>query len=133
MIEEYKKNFDAWNEYAKILDSSEFKGILHEGQVWWCAVGVNIGSEEDGKNEHFERPVLVFKKFGDDTSWIIPFTSNASGNKNPLLYTCVIHGTTETAKLSQLRLISNKRLLRNAGVILPNDFKKIRGLLASLI
>ena len=133
MNEEYKKNFDSWNEYAKILNAKEFKGILHEGQVWWCALGVNIGREEDGKNKHFERPVLVFRKFGTDTSWVIPFTSKSADRKSSLLYTFSINGTIGTAKLSQLRMIDNQRLLKCICTISPEDFRNIRDLLRPLI
>jgi len=33
-----------------------------EGEVWWTALGVNIGHEIDGKNEFCERPVVILKK-----------------------------------------------------------------------
>ena len=133
MNEEYKKNFDAWNEYAKILDVMEFKGILHEGHVWWCALGINIGREEDGKNEHFERPVLLFRKISSDTLWVIPFTSKSAEKKSSFLYTFSFNGNIETAKLSQMRLISNQRLLKYIGTISPDDFKNIRNMFISLI
>ena len=133
MSEEYKKNFDAWNEYAKTLDVKEFKGISLEGEIWWCSIGINIGSEEDGKNDQFERPVLIFRKFGEDTTWIIPCTSKPAEKESRVLYTLTKSEMIETIKLSQLRLVSNKRLLRHAGKISAEDFKNIRESLKSLM
>ncbi len=34
---------------------------FYEGQIWWAALGKNIGYEIDGKNENFNRPVLIIK------------------------------------------------------------------------
>ena len=40
--------------------------------IWWVSVGVNVGFEEDGKNDNFVRPVLVLKKFNNDMFLGIP-------------------------------------------------------------
>jgi len=45
------KNFDSWNEPKKLLHTSvKSNRLFHEGDIWWCSVGLNIGSEQDGKN-----------------------------------------------------------------------------------
>jgi len=31
--------------------------------IWRCSLGVNLGVEADGKEEHFRRPVLILKAF----------------------------------------------------------------------
>ena len=67
---EYTKNFDGWNELAKKLDN--LKSPLYNKvnknynfkprEIWFCSVGANIGSEICGKNDFFERPVLIINK-----------------------------------------------------------------------
>lgn len=55
------KHFEAWiNLKAKLHDMNRLRAV-HEGDVWWCAMGENIGVEINGKHEVFSRPVLVFK------------------------------------------------------------------------
>ena len=61
-----EKDFDRWNEKKKYTHKREFADHVHEREVWWSALGVNIGVEIDGKHENFERPVLVVRKFNND-------------------------------------------------------------------
>ncbi|MFA5871014.1 MAG: hypothetical protein WC842_03995 [Candidatus Paceibacterota bacterium] len=58
---EYKKDFDSWNIQKKKINTREKVIFCNIREIWWCSLGVNIGSEEDGKNELFERPVLILK------------------------------------------------------------------------
>ncbi|MDK2948964.1 MAG: hypothetical protein PWQ56_129 [Patescibacteria group bacterium] len=44
-----EKSFDEWNEDKKKLNKLNSKFFLHEREVWWCSLGVNIGYEADGK------------------------------------------------------------------------------------
>jgi len=130
-VEEYIKDYDDWNERAKALNSKDFEGYYHEREIWWCALGINIGSEEDGKNEQFERPVIIFRKFGEETLWIIPLSSKPNQNDSRVLYSFTVNESMQTAKLSQLRLISDRRLLRYMATISYEDFQNLRKLLAS--
>jgi mRNA-degrading endonuclease toxin of MazEF toxin-antitoxin module len=132
MNEEYKKNFDAWNKYAKSLEEAEHTGLFHERDIWWCALGTNIGSEDDGKNSQFERPVLIFRKFGGETSWIIPISSQKCRRDSRIQYPISVQGMSRTARLHQLRLISNKRMLRYVDSVSIEDFTKIRRMIADL-
>jgi mRNA interferase MazF len=54
-----EKDFDRWNKKKKALNETDFTDYVHEREVWWCALGVNVGLEADGKHDNFERPVLV--------------------------------------------------------------------------
>lgn len=44
------------------MHASEGEILFYEREIWWCSLGVNIGFEQDGTNDLFERPVLVIKK-----------------------------------------------------------------------
>jgi mRNA interferase MazF len=122
-----EKQFDVWNNLKKNIDSSkkpeEF--YFREREVWWCSLGVNIGFEEDGKNENFERPVLILKKFNKYVLWILPLTRSFKNND---YYYRVLQGNEEDSVviLSQIRLISNKRLLRKMRMIGLVEFEDIK-------
>ena len=70
-----EKNFDAWNEYKKELDAHRRNLIFRPGEVWFCSIGENIGREQNGKNNLFERPILIIKKFNREMFWGAPLTS----------------------------------------------------------
>ncbi len=77
MQERPSKDFDTWNNQKKSLDlrllPEDF--FFLEGEVWWAAIGVNIGHETDGKNDLHERPILVLKNINNDLLWALPITS----------------------------------------------------------
>ena len=35
--------------------------LFKEREIWWIAVGRNVGEESNGKGNRFSRPVIVFK------------------------------------------------------------------------
>ena len=71
-----EKDFDRWNDRKKEVDRSTFADFVNEREVWWCTLGINVGSEQDGSPEFFERPVLVIRKFNKDTVLVVPLTSS---------------------------------------------------------
>jgi len=70
-----QKDFDKWNLQKKQLDIRDDRFFFKEGEVWWCAVGLNIGSESCGKGDTFRRPVLILKKLSSTAFIGIPFSS----------------------------------------------------------
>ena len=68
------KDFDTWNALKKELENENIR-IVHEGQIWWCSLGLNIGHEQDGKNQKYERPVLIIKKFNNAVVWTVPLST----------------------------------------------------------
>jgi mRNA interferase MazF len=128
-----QKDFDGWNFHKKAIDLMIINSQYHERQIWWCALGLNVGSEDDGKNEYFERPVLLFRSFGVDTSWVIPLSSRQDSRQSRLNYRVDVQGISKTARLHQLRLVSNKRLIRFVELVSYQDFQNIRNMLRDLI
>jgi len=117
------KNFDEWNKLKKLLDKRNII-YCHEKEIWWCSLGLNIGYEEDGKNVNFERPVLVLKKFNKDILWILPTTSRIKTNR--FYYKVYFKGKYSSIILSQIRVVSSKRLLRRIARIEKEEFRKIK-------
>lgn len=133
MSSTYKKDFDSWNKLKKVTDTSERKVFAHPREVWWCSLGVNIGVEADGKNDNFERPVLVVRVYNKESMLALPITGRARNDKFHTVVKLkeVNRETGEKffktvfVKLTQARVISNKRLLRKVDMIEQEDFKKI--------
>jgi len=82
-----------------------------------------VGVEEDGKHTHFERPVLVVKKFNKDMFWGVPLTSK---ERTGTFFHKVEHGLVASwVILSQLKTSSSKRLVRKMGTISDQDFVEV--------
>lgn len=118
------KDFDKWNKQKKKLHMHERAVLFHEREIWWCSLGVNVGFEQDGANELFERPVLIVKKFNRDVLWVLPLTRSEKKNKYhfPLAQN---QERNSMVILSQLRLISAKRLQRRMHKLPWKQFQEI--------
>ncbi|MDB5265939.1 MAG: hypothetical protein JWM39_652 [Parcubacteria group bacterium] len=125
------KDFDTWNESKKLLDTQAGTRFTHAREVWWCSLGVNIGAEIDGKNENFERPVVIMKVYNRDMVLVLPLTSKKNDNR----FHCSIRvgDRISWAKLTQIQVISTKRLLRKIDMVNETDFKKLKRVLINSI
>jgi len=117
------KDFDKWNKQKKKLHASERQVLFHEREIWWCSLGINVGFEQDGANELFERPILIVKKFNRNVLWILPLTR--SDKKNRYYIPITVGGANSAVILSQLRLISSKRLQRYMHKLPQGQFREI--------
>lgn len=128
-----KKEFDAWNSQKKNLGCSERKAFAHPREVWWCALGVNVGAEVDGKNENFERPVLVVRVYNKETMLVLPITSKEKlddfHHKIQIQAKNSVTGEEYVKpvwiKLTQSRVISNNRLLRKVDIVHQEEFDRV--------
>src|ERR1035437_3731783 len=103
-----QKNFDGWNVEKQYVNGTEREFYFLEREIWWCALGINVGVEIDGKNGKFERPVLVLKYINKDMVLVAPLTTKGLPDKNHIKID--INGTISLVKISQLRIVSSKRL-----------------------
>jgi len=76
----HEKPFERWNEVKSDLNRRGSQ-LFQEQEIWWCALGVNVGSEQDGKHGLFERPVLIFRKFNRELFWGLPMTGTVRHGK----------------------------------------------------
>jgi mRNA interferase MazF len=128
----YSKNFDEWNDVKKVLEKDIENFLeINERELWWCSLGINLGDEEDGKNNNFERPVLIIKKFNNRVVWILPLTTRPGHLK--YYFGINYRNIKSYAILSQLRLISVKRLKRMLGRLSPKQFYEIRKIIISFL
>ena len=126
-----EKDFQKWHVLKSKIHYEHPAPEFREREVWWCSLGANIGVEEDGKNDTFERPILVIRKFNKEMFFGIPLTSRSKESIYHVPF--VLHDRTSTALLSQLRLSSAKRLIRRIGRVGKKQFGEIQEKIANLI
>lgn len=125
-----KKEFDKWNKIKKQTQNKDLPPLFVEREVWSCALGVNVGDEEDGKGENYLRPVLVLRKFNKSIFYGLPVTSKIKTDKFHIsINSGKINGS---VILSQMRLVDAKRLSHLMGKITGNELKEIRKKLKEL-
>lgn len=126
-----EKNFQKWHNKKKEIHENIETPYFYEREIWWCSLGVNIGFEQDGKNENFERPIVILRKFNKHVLWSVPLTSRQKFGK--YYFPFKFGEESSVAILSQLRLISSKRLLRKIGMMPEEDFEKIKNSIKSFL
>lgn len=119
-----KKDFDGWNERKKETNAEEPR-LYTVREIWWCRLGVNVGSEQDGSGKWFLRPVVILRGFSANTCLVVPLTTS------PLKHTLRIlvgriQGEQASALLSQVRVIDTRRLVEKVGFLDKEIFKELR-------
>lgn len=125
------KDFNSWNDKKKLTDNRKVNFNVNEREVWWTSLGLNIGVEANGKNDEFERPVLVLKKFNKDMVWVLPITSQSKSNLFHEDF--IFRDDTYYIAITQIRTLSTKRFLRKSGMISKSDFERMRKRVASFL
>ncbi len=123
----YIKNHDAWNESKKRFDSDDRKISIRAGEIRWAAIGVNVGSEIDGKGDSFTRPVLVVHVIGSFLALVIPLTTKVKETAGH--YQFEWKGVTNALCIHQMRIVSQKRVLSRKGKISPSRLREIKTLI----
>jgi mRNA interferase MazF len=124
--------FETWSGIKiSIHTNTEEPVYFREKEIWWTALGANVGFEQNGKNESYERPVVIIKKFNKDFFLGIPLTSKT---KTGSYYFCLdVVGEQSSAILSQVRPMSSKRLLRKMSLVPTEAFKVLKERLRRMI
>ncbi len=117
------RNYVAWHKLKSEIERRKVAPLFAEREVWWCSLGANIGAEEDGKNELFERPVLIIKKFSKDLFWGLPMSSRVKSGR--FYFTLDVDGTERSVMLSQIRVLSAYRLVRRIYKIRQAHFGQV--------
>lgn len=87
-------------------------------------MGHNIGVETNGKNDAFERPVLVIKVFNAQASLVAPISSKVREDQYLFPFKNTF-GVPNVVNLSQLRTVSNRRFRRKLGEIDAGEFGRV--------
>jgi mRNA interferase MazF len=117
----------------RIHISGDINFYFKEREIWYASLGENIGFEENGKNDTFERPVLVFKKFNKNLLWAVPLTSQLKTGTYYYYYYFGFNDKKSSLILPQLRAISSKRLIRKIGILSVKDFEETKERIQSFL
>jgi len=124
------EKFNQWNEVKKSSHAKERKVGFKARDIFWVRIGQNIGSEEFGKGNEFQRPVLILRKLTHDLFIGVPLTSVLKED-NDYFYTFEFlnkqkkETSKNSAMILQLKNFDKKRLMGKIGVINKNDFNMI--------
>ncbi len=126
------KDFNAWSEVKKSQDDKIRNVFCKERDIWWSTLGLNIGDEEDGKGELFERPIIVIKKFNNNIFWGCALSTKIKDNNKYYVKVKTKEGV-QSVIISQLRLYDTKRLGEKIDVASKEDFEKIKTAIKNLL
>lgn len=104
-----EEKFRSWSQVSlEIHHSSPQHSNIKPGAIYWCAIGQNIGREENGKGSHFTRPVLVMKVLDSHLALVIPLSSQPKvANYYPKV---IVAGRIDFALFNQIRTVDTLRL-----------------------
>ena len=126
------KDFNNWNTVKKETQQITKKVYFKDRDIFWTKVGENIGFEQNGKGEEFQRPVLVVKRCTNDMFLGIPLSTTLRDGSFYFKFS-FLDGKQSTALLVQHKLYSNKRLIKKIGMINTVDFENLKLKLHCLI
>ena len=128
-----KEEYDKWNIKKQEIEFSKGSTNIYfkEGQIWWCSLGLNIGSESFGKGENFRRPVLIVKKLSSDLCIVLPLTSKEKIGTWFLDIT--LHNKKRWVMLYQIKTLNKKRFYLKIGELDDIDFKRVKEKLDALL
>jgi mRNA interferase MazF len=118
------KDYWGWNTRKIRLNSRKRVPFFHEREVWWTAIGHNVGDEENGKSWDFARPVLVLRKFNRTLFYGLPLSSSIKSGK--YYYELTIKGKKNIVMLSHMRDYDAKRLIDRFDVIDEGDYARVQ-------
>jgi mRNA interferase MazF len=130
------KDYKEWHKKKKVLNEREDIDTIffREKEVWWTALGVNIGFEQDGKGEEFRRPVLILKKFNKYVVLVVPLTTKIK-RSNKYYVSCSVtdDNISRMAIISQVRLIDTRRFIDKLGVADEGSFMEIKNAIKAML
>lgn len=126
------KDFNKWNIKKQFLQDNKSKSVkFHARDVWWCSYGVNLGSEQDGVGDNFERLCVVVKKLSPTTCIALPLSTKEK--LEMFQVKVIVKEKIGFVLLDQVRVIDAKRLLRKVGYLDKVEFEIVRTKLKGLL
>jgi mRNA interferase MazF len=117
------KKYDQWFTLKPKINSKTKFATFKKRDVFWCHLGENIVSEEDGKGEFYSRPVTIIKVFNNQFYLVVPLTTKIKENKYYVQFEFL--GKPQSAMISQIRSVDARRLKSKLGTISNQDYDKI--------
>lgn len=119
-----EKHFDKWIDKKENIHFTGRVPDIREGEIWWCAVGENVGVEINGKSDAFSRPVLIMKKLSRYGFLGIPLTSKKHIGSWYIDF--IFKNKKQYASLAQIRVFSVSRLYKKMGMVPNSDLCAVK-------
>lgn len=130
--EEFIEKYNNWNIKKQEIQFSYIEETyFKEGDIWWCSLGQNIGSESYGKGKDYRRPILVIRKLSEDLCIALPLTSKKK--IGTWFADILLNDESRCVMLYQIRTLNRKRFQRKMGEVSVEDFIKVKEKLESLL
>ena len=126
------KDFDGWNEIKKEIHSNGENKFYQPRDIWWCSMGLNVGTESDGKGREYKRPIVAIKGFNKESFLGIALTGRKLEGKY-YLFLGKVEDREASANLSQIRIFDTKRLVKKIGKLERNKFDELIDRIIKLI
>lgn len=110
---------------CQIQAASPHALYVRERKIWRASIGANIGSEQNGKNDLFERPVLILKILYGGTL-ILAAPLRSGGQRGDYYVQTQYRKKVQSIILAQIMVISTKRLIRKLRVLPHEEFSQVR-------
>jgi mRNA interferase MazF len=125
--------YDDWNIRKQYLQETSVTDKIYfkEGDIWWCALGINIGSESFGKGHHFRRPILVIKKLSAELCIALPLTSREK--EGSWFVDITLEDQKRWVMLYQIRSLHKKRFQYKIATLNDEDFRRVKEKLETLL
>lgn len=127
----YRKDFVGWAKVAEEVEKRERPKYVKVGGIYWCNLGINIGSCEDGKGNNYTRPVLVLAKMNATQALIVPITSKQKVGAN--YREICVSAKIEYLLFDQLRMVDTKCLSDLIDDVGDNILKRFRSDLLNIL
>jgi mRNA interferase MazF len=126
-----KKDFDSWNDIKKKTDT-EPPRLYTVREIWWCQLGVNVGTEIDGRGERFLRPAVIMRSFGPDACLVAPLTTSTRSHYLRVSVG-IVQNKEARANISQVRIVDTRRLIEKIGFLDKTAFNRLRKAVRDLL
>ncbi len=124
--------YNKWNTKKQSINYSKDPEIyFKEREIWWCSIGLNIGFEENGKGELFNRPVLILKKYGRRVFVGIPISNTKKEGR--FYYKLKFNDQENSLLLTHHKLFDSLRLTQKIGTLDLINFENIRKAVKDLL
>ena len=132
------KDFSDWHTHKIGIDATQRKPLYFaKREVWWAAIGLNIGSEVDGKTnptDHapYTRPILIVKSMMQGAMFYgIPLSTQLKPGY--FYHQFTFNKRLQVALLNQFKACDSRRLIKKMGSVSEADFQDIIRMLHTAI
>lgn len=118
------KNYKQWMSKKSVINNKGVIRSFREGDVWWGAIGENVGVEIDGKSKRYSRPIVILKKHSRLLFMAVPLTSKQHNGTWYVPF--IFQNKHQTAVLVQTKPMDVTRLYERIGKLSNADYQRIK-------